>query len=261
VELITKVAAAAVAAGRPPVTLVILSGGALDIRFAKDDANVGAILWAGYAGQSGGNAVADALFGISPPAGRLTQTWYDASFTKAIAFTDMNMRPNATTGSPGRTHRFYTGTPVYPFGAGITMTQWRYTVASNAITLDTATATTTTRGSTQTASSTHVTVHVENIGSLASDHVVLAFLSAPDAGVNGTPLRSLAAYARLAAVAPGETRDVSFDLDATTLCAALGADTSTSSSGQPRPILLGRYTLRLDSGTVEEAITLALNVV
>ncbi len=33
--------------------------------------------------------------------------------------TDMGMRPNATSGNPGHTYRFYTGTPIYPFGTGL----------------------------------------------------------------------------------------------------------------------------------------------
>jgi hypothetical protein len=34
----------------------------------------------------------------------------------------MGMRPSAATGNPGRSHRFYTGTPVFPFGAGLSYT-------------------------------------------------------------------------------------------------------------------------------------------
>jgi len=37
-----------------------------------------------------------------------------------------NMRPNASTGYPGRTHRFYTGTPTWPFGTGLSYTEWAY---------------------------------------------------------------------------------------------------------------------------------------
>lgn len=40
------------------------------------------------------------------------------------------MRPNATTGSPGRTYRFYTGEPLWPFGFGLSFTQFELTWAS-----------------------------------------------------------------------------------------------------------------------------------
>ena len=54
VELIEQVAAAA----KDPITLVILSGGPVDVSAAKANAKVGAIVWAGYPGQSGGDALA-----------------------------------------------------------------------------------------------------------------------------------------------------------------------------------------------------------
>lgn len=63
-----------------PVVLLILSGGCVDVSAAKADPRVGAIVWAGYPGQSGGDAIADALFGEFSPAGRTTQTWYSADF-------------------------------------------------------------------------------------------------------------------------------------------------------------------------------------
>lgn len=62
-ELISKVAAAS----RGPTILVLMSGGPVDISFAKDDPKIGAILWVGYPGQAGGAAIADILFGTHNP--------------------------------------------------------------------------------------------------------------------------------------------------------------------------------------------------
>ena len=73
--LIEAVAAAAAAAGKPPVILVIMSGGPVDVARWRDDVRVGAIVWCGYPGQEGGNAIADALFGTTNPSGKLTMTW------------------------------------------------------------------------------------------------------------------------------------------------------------------------------------------
>lgn len=62
-ELVSKVAAAS----KGPTVLVLMSGGPVDISFAKDDPRVAAILWAGYPGQAGGAAIADVLFGATNP--------------------------------------------------------------------------------------------------------------------------------------------------------------------------------------------------
>lgn len=54
-------------------------------------------------------ALADVLFGTFNPGGRLPYTIYPASFTNETSMFDVGMRPNATSGNPGRTYRFYTG--------------------------------------------------------------------------------------------------------------------------------------------------------
>lgn len=62
-ELVTKVASAS----KGPTILVLLSGGPVDVTFAKNNARIGAILWAGYPGQAGGAAIADVIFGAHNP--------------------------------------------------------------------------------------------------------------------------------------------------------------------------------------------------
>jgi beta-D-xylosidase 4 len=61
--------------------------------------------WCGYPGQSGGDSLADIIFGVINPSGKTTLTWYDESFTQAVRAEDMGMRPNVSTGNPGRTYR------------------------------------------------------------------------------------------------------------------------------------------------------------
>lgn len=65
-ELVSRVATAS----RGPVVLVLMSGGPLDVSFAKNDPRVSAILWVGYPGQAGGTAIADVLFGRTNPGTR-----------------------------------------------------------------------------------------------------------------------------------------------------------------------------------------------
>lgn len=62
-ELVRKVAAAS----KGPVVLVLMSGGPIDVSFAKDNPKIAAILWAGYPGQAGGAAIADILYGAANP--------------------------------------------------------------------------------------------------------------------------------------------------------------------------------------------------
>lgn len=54
---------------------------------------------------------------------------YDNGFCTAANLTDYRMRPDPVSGYPGRTHRFYTGTPVFPFGAGLSYTSFERTLA------------------------------------------------------------------------------------------------------------------------------------
>ena len=79
--------------------------------------NLPAVLMAWYPGQRGGNAVADVLLGDANPAGRLPVTFYSAD-AKLPAFDDYGM--------DGRTYRYYEGQALYPFGHGLSYTQFGY---------------------------------------------------------------------------------------------------------------------------------------
>ncbi|PQM39647.1 hypothetical protein Pyn_29493 [Prunus yedoensis var. nudiflora] len=96
-----------------------MSGGGFDISFAKNDSKITSILWVGYPGEAGGAAIADVIFGLYNPSGRLPMTWYPQSYVDKVPMTNMNMRPDASNGYPGRTYRFYTGETVYSFGDGL----------------------------------------------------------------------------------------------------------------------------------------------
>uniref|UniRef100_A0A0D9XRJ3 Fibronectin type III-like domain-containing protein n=1 Tax=Leersia perrieri TaxID=77586 RepID=A0A0D9XRJ3_9ORYZ len=119
------------AASKRPVILVLLTGGPVDVTFAKNNPKIGAILWAGYPGQAGGLAIARVLFGDHNPSGRLPVTWYPEEFTK-IPMTDMRMRADPATGYPGRSYRFYQGNPVYKFGYGLSYSKFSRKVVSRA---------------------------------------------------------------------------------------------------------------------------------
>jgi len=166
-ELVERVAKAS----KNPVTLIIIAGGSLDISFAKQNDGVGAIIWAGYAGQSGGQAIAETIFGQNNPSGKLTQTIYPREFVDQVSMIDMNMHPNPETGNPGRTYRFYTGEPVYSFGDGLSFTKFKISrVSCDKI-----------------ASRTTCNFTITNTGSRPGAHVALAYLEPAEDTVSGKP--------------------------------------------------------------------------
>ena len=105
----------AVAATGKPVVLVLTNGSALAVNWANEHAN--AILDAFYPGEEGGTAVAETLSGKNNPAGRLPVTFYK-SVDQLPPFEDYAMK--------GRTYRYFTGTPLYPFGYGLSYTKFAY---------------------------------------------------------------------------------------------------------------------------------------
>ncbi|KAL1296133.1 hypothetical protein HN51_056881 [Arachis hypogaea] len=110
--------------------LVIMAAGPVDISFTKSVSNVGGILWVGYPGQAGGDAIAQVIFGDYNPGGRSPYTWYPESYVDQVPMTDMNMRANRSRNYPGRTYRFYNGSTLYEFGHGLSYSTFTTYVAS-----------------------------------------------------------------------------------------------------------------------------------
>ena len=231
----------AVAAAAPKPITVIVTGSSVDISQVKNNPKVGAIVHIGYLGEAAGQAVADVLFGEHNPAGRLTTTWYPADFNSTwkpgvdpwtggvnsrenSSYFDSSMRPNATTGNPGRTHRFFQGQPVYRFGEGLSYTSFRYElrtpriVAVDSRSVEEHAAIASAQhlfGRTASSASLHTaTVSVTNTGARAGAHTVLAFVSPPSAGLHGRSLRELLDFHRTEVLRVGETVVMSFDITA-----------------------------------------------
>ncbi|KAH6766468.1 beta-xylosidase 2 [Perilla frutescens var. hirtella] len=212
-ELISKVAAAS----KGPTILVLMSGGPVDVSFAKHDPKIGAILWAGYPGQAGGAAIADILFGAHNPGGKLPMTWYPQEYLNNLPMTAMDMRPNPSRNYPGRTYRFYKGPVVYPFGHGITYSSFVHTIADApkmvSIPVDGRHHSNTTVVSSQSVRVTHarcsrlslsLTVNVRNTGLRDGSHTLLVFSSPP--GGLWAPHKQLVAFEKVRVNAGGQQR-------------------------------------------------------
>ena len=109
----------AVAATGKPVVVVLMSGSAMAMNWAKDHA--AALLEAWYPGEAGGEAIADILTGKANPSGRLPDHLLCVR-RPASAFTDYSMK--------NRTYRYFDGQPLYNFGYGLSYTTFRYSASS-----------------------------------------------------------------------------------------------------------------------------------
>ena len=180
-----------VAVGKPTV-LVLLNGSAIAVNWAQE--HVPAIVEAWYPGQAAGTAIADVLFGDYNPAGRLPVTFYK-SVADLPPFDDYRMA--------GRTYRFFNGTPLYPFGHGLSYTTFSYK------NLGTSTDRLSANGSIT------VRVDVTNAGSRAGEEVVQLYAQHVGSKVE-RPREDLRGYQRVA-LNPGQTRTVEFVVPASSL--------------------------------------------
>lgn len=174
-----------VASGKP-VILVLMNGSALAVNWADEHAN--AILEAWYPGEEGGTAVAEALVGDFSPGGRLPLTFYK-SVDQLPAFDDYNMK--------GRTYRYFNGEPLYPFGYGLSYTNFEYSNLS----FD--------KRSVGATDDLIASADVKNSGNMAGDEVVQVYLTHP--GIDGASVRDLAGFKRVHLRA-GESQTVRIEI-------------------------------------------------
>ena len=191
-----------------PVILVLLTGSAIAMPYESE--NIPAIINAWYGGQSAGTAVADVLFGDYNPAGRLPVTFYKSD-ADLPAFNDYSMKE--------RTYRYFTGEPLYPFGYGLSYSEFRY----GKLKLP---------GTVQKGKTIPVSAIVTNIGTMAGDEVVELYVSHQVQKIKA-PVRALKGFQRISLKA-GETRVIRFTLTADQLSLV----SETGDSYQPKDKLI-----------------------
>ncbi len=204
----------AVAATGKPLVVVLMNGSALSVNWAKEHAN--AILDAWYSGEEGGAAIAETLSGRNNPAGRLPVTFY-TGVDQLPAFEDYGMK--------GRTYRYFEGTPMYPFGYGLSYTSFAYSGLK--LTSDEISA----------GDPLNASVTVTNSGKVAGDEVAELYLNFPK--VAGAPLKALRGFQRIH-LEPGASQEVKFELKPRDL-------SMVSEAGEPI-VPEGEFTLTVGGG-------------
>ena len=138
-----------------PTIVINMSGSAINLKRAEDDAN--AVIQAWYPGALGGKDVADILFGDVSPSGKLPVTFYYSS-EELPDFRDYSMK--------NRTYRYFEGTPLYPFGYGLTYGDCVVTDADVELK----------KAANGELEGAEVTVTVSNNGKVATDDVVQLYI-------------------------------------------------------------------------------------
>jgi beta-glucosidase len=114
------------ALGNPKTALVVQSDG--PVKISDVDGGIPAVVFSGYNGESQGTALADVLLGKQNPSGHLNFTWY-ADDSQLPAMSDYGLTPADTSGL-GRTYQYFTGAPTYPFGYGLSYSNFSYSAAT-----------------------------------------------------------------------------------------------------------------------------------
>jgi beta-glucosidase len=179
----------AVYAANKRTVVVQVSSFAQAITWVQD--NVPAIVHLTHSSQELGNGLADVLIGAYNPGGRTTVTWYKA-LTDIPAKTDYDIRK-------GRTYMYFQGTPLYPFGFGLSYTTFTY----SALRLSAATL--------AQGGSVTVSVDITNSGTRAGDEVVQLYVSYPTTTGVPRPSKQLRGFQRVT-LAAGETKTVALTL-------------------------------------------------
>lgn len=170
-----------------PIITIITGGSPMNLAEVLELSDAVLLVW--YPGEEGGNAVADIVFGKVSPSGRLPIT-FPRSLDQLPAYEDYSMK--------GRTYRYMSAEPLFPFGFGLSFTSFQYSkpVLSNA--------------SVNATQSTTVSVTVTNSGKKAGEEVVQLYLTHVD-GPADKPLYALKGFKRVQ-LNPGASAEVKFTL-------------------------------------------------
>ncbi|WP_421751790.1 glycoside hydrolase family 3 C-terminal domain-containing protein [Croceimicrobium sp.] len=179
----------AIAETGTPTVVVLTGGSAITMQNWVDE--VPAIIDAWYSGDEGGNAIADALFGDYNPAGRLPITF-------PIHESQLPLYYNHKPTGRGDDYSNLSGKPLFPFGFGLSYTQFEY----SDLQLD--------KSSIRSTDSLHLKFRLSNTGEYDGDEVVQLYIKDEYASV-ARPVIELKAFQRIH-LKKGETKTVQFEI-------------------------------------------------
>ena len=168
------------------IVAIVTGGSPMNLSEVQELADAVLLVW--YPGEEGGHAIADIVFGKTSPSGRIPVT-FPKSLDQLPPYEDYSMK--------GRTYRYMTAEPLYPFGFGLSYTTFSYTnlqLSAQKINKKVP---------------LKADVTVTNTGKMASDEVVQLYITVPQTGDN--PLYSLKGFKRIK-LQPGEAQKVEFDI-------------------------------------------------
>jgi beta-glucosidase len=178
-----------IAATGKPVVVVLVGGSAITMNNWLDKVNSVIDVW--YPGDAGGAAVADILFGDRSPSGKLPITFPVAEAQLPLVY---NHKPTGR----GDDYTNLTGQPLFPFGLGLSYTNFDYT----ALQLD--------KSSIKAAENLNLRFKLKNTGKYKGDEVVQLYLRDELASV-ARPIKELKGFQRIS-LEPGEEKEIQFTI-------------------------------------------------
>ena len=179
--------------------LVLNTGGVMDMSEVKDIPGINAVLLMGQLGSAGGDALADVITGETAPSGRLTDTWaqhYDDYPSSAgFSLNDGNVDDEYYTEGIYVGYRYFDSfdvEPLYPFGYGMSYTDFAVSCGSAEVDGDTVC----------------ISASVKNTGAVCSGREVVQVYCTPPAGKLPKPMQVLVGFAKTGLLAPGEEETV-----------------------------------------------------
>lgn len=212
----------------PRTILVVVSSFPYSLTWSKE--HIPAMVHVTQSSQETGTAMADVLLGNVSPAGRLVQTWI-TSIDQLPPILDYNIRN-------GRTYMYFKNKPLFPFGYGLTYTNFEY----SGVKVD--------KSKLSDNEAVNVSFTIKNTGNYDSDEVTQLYASFPDSKVE-RPAKALKGFNRVF-VKQGESASVTIPVKASDLA-------YWDSSNHLWTLEPGRITISIGSSSEDTRLTTEIN--